>query len=251
LNRHVIPHIFVEGKTEQSILVGMEYVPKEHKRKIWDCNGKINFNNNINDKLRIGLRGQSTSVLLMRDRDDIEKKEDIVKSFEIIFNNLLTNENVPPQSFHNHKSFDNVFFLNAKAQDFDLRVVLHIAAPSSFSEIKFDSDTIDGYVFALAMCDGVIQRFADNAKIAPEILRTKVLVEVPYLAKRNGIIFNQAKDMLGVYIAMSSFLKVKSSEDYATFSEIVVSRARKYANKDYQNILCSLLAALQLLEVNP
>lgn len=237
-------HVFVEGKTEQSILVTMGY-PREI---ITICRGKNGFTDKINQILGVGLRGQQASVVLMRDRDYDEKNEDIIRRFEMTFNNLLKNENASSQSFQPHNNFSNVFLFNA--QDVDLRVVLHIAAPPSIPNIKFDSDTIDGYVFALAMCDGVLRRFAEEAKIASEILRTKVLVEIPELAKKNGIEFNQAKDMLGVYIAMSRFLKVKSSENDTTFSGIVVSRAKKYANKDYQDILRPLLAAFQILEVS-
>jgi hypothetical protein len=146
------------------------------------------------------------------------------------------------------KDFPNLFLMDVP--DINFRSVLHIALPQLISNLRFASDTIDGYTFALAMCDQVLQRFAYDARITSDVLKAKVLIEIPKLAAENGIEFNQAKDMLGVYMAMSRFFEKKGSEDKDKFTDIVISRAIKYANEDFQNIMRSLLAALQILEVS-
>lgn len=236
------PYIFVEGETELRLLriIGCPVEPK-------NCKGKDRILEAIEEDLKGDVGKKPISILILRDRDNKEISG-IIRSFELFFNKLLKNENVSTPPFRKHNKFDNLYLLDIEKVDF--RVILHIAAPSYITENKFDSDTIDGYVFALAMCDQVLQRFAKDAKITSEILKNKVLVEVPELAKKNGIEFNQAKDMLGIYMAMSRFLKVKKSEDDDKFSGFVVKRAKDYANMEYQTVLSSIMIALELLETN-
>lgn len=106
--------------------------------------------------------------------------------------------------------------------------------------MEFVSDTIDGYILALAMNETVLEKFAKEADIAPEALRAKVIEEVPKLAKNNGINFDQAKDFLGVYMAMSRFFTNNRSEKDDVFSGVVASRAKKRVTDEFQETFRSI-----------
>ncbi len=241
-------YVFVEGETEKRILKKMIHDSSHLPFVFGGGNGKTNLPNEIEKMLDGEIRKNSIFLLILRDRDDEEEYPDIIQSFERPINKLLNKEKISSNSFVPHKDFANLFLMDVP--DINFRSVLHIAPPQFISSLKFASDTIDGYTFALAMCDQVLQRFASDAKITSDVLRDKVLIEVPKLATDNGIEFNQAKDMLGVYMAMSRFFEKKGSEDKDKFTDIVMSRAIKYANEDFQNIMRSLFAALKILEVS-
>jgi hypothetical protein len=134
----------VEGKTEERVL----RIMKCPEAIIQNCKGKSNIVPKINEILGVGLRGEHTSVLILRDRDVDETIDSIKMSFESCINNLLNKNEASSQFFQMHSEFGNIFTINA--QDVDFQVVLHIASPPSIVGVKFDSDTIDGYIFALA-----------------------------------------------------------------------------------------------------
>ncbi len=242
-------YVFVEGETEKRILKKMFHNSPHLPFVFGGGNGKPNLPNEIEIMLKGEIRKNSIFLLILRDRDYEEKYPDIIHSFERPINKLLNEEKISSNSFVPHKDFPNLFLMDVP--DINFHSVLHIAPPQFISDLKFASDTIDGYTFALAMCDQVLQRFASDARITSDVLKAKILTEVPKLAAGNGIEFNQAKDMLGVYMAMARFFEKKGSEDKDKFTDIVILRAIKYANEDFQNIMRSLLVALQILEVSP
>ncbi len=236
-------YIFVEGKTEKRLLkiIGCPVTPDV-------CNGKNKIRDMIKERLPDELGNQPTGILILRDRDHNETHSSIVRSFEDVINELLRDLKISKQSFKPHQNFKNLYEIDVPAAN--SRVALHIAAPPSISGMEFVSDTIDGYILALAMNETVLERFAEKADIAPEALRAKVIEEIPKLAKDNGINFDQAKDFLGVYMAMSRFFTNNRSEKDDVFSGVVASRAKKRVTDEFQEIFRSIRTALEFLEID-
>lgn len=237
-------YIFVEGKTEERLLkiLGCMVSPI-------NCKSKNNIRDRMKEVLEPVLGTQNTGILILRDRDEGETHENIVRNFENIINKLLIESEIPHQSFQPHEEFKNLSMMDIPAVD--SRFALHIAAPPSIGDLKFASDTIDGYILYLALDEAVLERFAKNAGIAPEALRAKVMEKVPKLAEDNGIKFKQAKDFLGVYLAMSKFLTIKRSEKDDVFSGVVTNRAKKHASDKFQETFRSVSTALEFLEIGP
>jgi len=191
--------IFVEGKTEMRLLKQMGCP----ENIIVDCKGAPNIPRDIKRILEPSLNNNhSIKISIMRDRDNKETHDSIIQSFGSFFDELL-GVSMPHPLFLPHREFKNLYTMNGSSANF--RVALHIAAPPPIKSIKkFTSDTIDGYIFALAMTEKVLQSFAKEAGIKPKVLRAKVLEEVPELAKQNGIELDQAKDFLGVYMVKNT-----------------------------------------------
>jgi hypothetical protein len=237
------PFIFVEGETEERILsiMGCPFKPK-------NCKGKDKIQAEIETDLQNEfVKKKPISVLILRDRED-ESISDIVKSYKLFFDKLLKdrNESLPP--FKKHDDFENLYILDVPGMEF--HIILHIAVLSDNTGFKFNSDTFDGYIVALAMCQQVLQYFANKIGISHELLKMKVLKEIPELAESNGIEFNHPKDIIGVYMAMSRFLKIKKSEKDELFSTIVVKLAKKSAESEYSKIMKSTITAMELLKIN-
>lgn len=237
-------YIFVEGKTEERLLkiLGCMVSPI-------NCKSKNNIRDRMKEVLEPVLGTQNTGILILRDRDEGETHENIIRNFENIINKLLIESEIPHQSFQPHEEFKNLSMMDIPAVN--SRFTLHIAAPPSIGDLKFASDTIDGYILYLALDEAVLERFAKNAGIAPEALRVKVMEKVPKLAEDNGIKFKQAKDFLGVYLAMSKFLTIKRSEKDDVFSGVVTNRAKKRASDKFQETFRSVSTALEFLEIGP
>jgi hypothetical protein len=235
------PFIFVEGETEERILriMGCPFEPK-------NCKGNDNIQGYIrNDLENEFVKKKPISILILRDRED-KVISDIVKSYKSFFDDLLKAMNVSVPPFRKHDDFENLYMLDVPQIEF--HVILHIAVSFDNMGLKFNSDTFDGYIFALAMCEQVIQYFAKKAGISSDKLKIKVMKEIPEIAKNNGIEFNHPKDMLGVYMAMSRFLKIKRSEKDELFSTIVVKQAKNSAESEYSKIMKSTITAIELLK---
>lgn len=239
-----VTFIFVEGKTEVRLLKQMGC----SGNIIIDCNGAPNIPIKIKEILEPFLNDNySIKISIMRDRDNKETHESIIHGFGSFFDKLLGGATSNPP-FQPHREFKNLYTMNSSNANF--HVALHIAAPPPIESIKkFASDTIDGYIFALAMTEKVLQRFAREAKITPEVLRAKVLDEVPELATQNGIELDQAKDYLGVYMAMSKFFTVKRNEKMDVFSGIVASRAKNHETDSFREVFRSIRTALQFIDI--
>lgn len=236
------PYIFVEGKTEERLLRIMGCTVQ-----LKVCGSKSKIRGKMQEALSGELGDQLTGILILRDRDHDENTDSIVQSFEDVINNLLLESKTSRQSFKAHQKFKNLYTLDIPTAN--SRIALHIAAPPNISDLEFASDTIDGYILYLAMDETVLERFAKNAGIAPEALKAKVIEKVPKLAEDNGIKFEQAKDYLGVYMAMSKFLTIKRSEKEDVFSGIVINRAKKRARDKFQETFRSISTALEFLEI--
>lgn len=239
--------VFVEGKTEERLL---KQIAGLKTGNIVPCRGR----NNIPAKLarilddEIGKQ-QPLGIFILRDRDQGEEYSHITQGFESTINNfLLQKVNVPEHRFQSDAQFPHLFLMDVSQAN--CRIALHIAAPPSLSGMEFISETIDGYILALALREKVLERFASDAGITGEVLRAKLLEEIPSLAKTNGMVFDQSKDLLGIYMAMSRFITTKRGEEEDIFSGIVVSRAKKHDTEAFQEVFSSLLTALRFLEVD-
>lgn len=238
-------YAFIEGVTEERLL---KQIGVSRSVTIINCHGKDKIPGKVEAILKAVLGTQPIGILILRDRDHNETHGSIVQSFEDVINELLLELKISNQSFKPHQKFKNLYEIDVPAAN--SRVALHIAAPPSISGMEFVSDTIDGYILALAMKETVLERFAEKADIAPEALRAKVIEEVPKLAKDNGINFDQAKDFLGVYMAMSRFFTNNRSEKDDVFSGVVVNRAKKRVTDEFQEIFRSIRTALEFLEID-
>ena len=243
--------VFVEGKTEDRLLKIMG-CPAEI---IMDCKGKTNMPTEIKDLMEPCMKN-NPRMLILRDKDHGEKNASIVQSFEHHINNLLKESDTPRQTFQPHRDFKNLHTMDVPNANF--RAALHIAAPPIIEGIeqeRFASKTIDGYILSLAMNENVLKEFAKGAKITSkninpgEALRWAVCKGVPGVADKAKITFDQAKDFLGVYMAMSKFLTVNRSEKYDVFSSRVASCANDNEKEAFQEILRSIQVALQFIGV--
>ncbi len=130
----------------------------------------------------------------------------------------------------------------------ELRVVLHIAqTPPTLPALglSFPNAATDDYILAAALVGGVAERFADEAGLTGAVLNRKVTAEIPALLRANGIASLEAKDLIGIYMAVARFLKVKRTEGRERFADFVLDRALKYAQPDFDSIFSSLVVALQ------
>lgn len=243
--------VFVEGKTEKDLLKIMG-CPAEI---IMDCGGKTNMPTEIKN-LMGPCMNNNPMMLILRDKDSGEKNDRIIQSFEHHINNLLKESKTPRQTLRPHRDFENLYTMDVP--DANFRAALHIAAPPSIEDIykkQFVSKTIDGYILALAMNENVLKEFAKGAKITSKNINPKdalkwaVCTGVPGVADKAEITFDQAKDYLGVYMAMSKFLTVNRSEKYKVFSSRVASCANDNEKEAFQEILRSIQVALQFTGV--
>ncbi len=240
-------YIFVEGKTEERLLKIMGCPVKPDV-----CGSKDSICDTMQNKLSDELGDHPTGILILRDRDYDESLDDIAKSFNGVINGLLPDLKTSHKPFQPHDNFGNIYTM--KVKDANFRAALHIAAPPSVERVEIVSDTIDGYILALAMNEMVMARFAKKAKITPkninpeDALRWAVCKGVAEVADKAKITFDQAKDFLGVYMAMSRFLTKGRSEEDDVFSSVVVNRAKKYANDEFQDVFRSISTALEFLE---
>ncbi|PXF59757.1 MAG: hypothetical protein C4B59_10665 [Candidatus Methanogaster sp.] len=248
--RHLV---FVEGKTEMDLLKIMGCPEKI----IMDCGGKTNMPTEIK-VLMPPCMDNDPRMLILRDKDGGENNVSIIQSFEHHINNLLKESETPRQTFQQHRDFENLYTMDVP--DANFRAALHIAAPPSIEDLygkQFVSETIDGYILALAMNGNVLKEFAKRAKITsndinPEdALRWAVCKGVPGVADKAEITFDQTKDYLGVYMAMSKFLTVKRSENEDVFSGIVINMAKKHARDKFQETFRSVSTALKFIEIGP
>ncbi|MBM4459104.1 MAG: hypothetical protein FJ011_15305 [Chloroflexi bacterium] len=130
----------------------------------------------------------------------------------------------------------------------ELRIVLHIAqAPPTLPALglSFQNAATDDYILATALIESVAERFAHEAGLTGAVLNRKVTAEIPELLRANGVASLEAKDLIGIYMAVARFLKVKRTEGRERFADFVIDRALKYARPEFNSIFSSLVVALR------
>jgi hypothetical protein len=213
----------------------------------------------IENALSVELE-QGVQCLILADRDSGETVQGLQTRYEHLFQAVLKRRNIVSDVvFQVVEGNENVFFYQTPPELPDIRCALHIAqAPiiPVLEEYTFQNTTTDDYILAMALTDGVLRSFAQDAgkgqeqPIEAEILRRKVVQEIPSLLKENGYENLDAKDYNAIYMMVARFLKNTVSEANATFVKALMGRATsiKDAQQEFERIFASHIAAIKLLQ---
>jgi hypothetical protein len=247
------PFVFGEGKTEEVVFACLSQ--EKALRPLIPVNGKTNFVSGILEKVEQnfapGIPGQMVRILAFRDRDKGEQIDSICQSFAPIGNSLRGEmlQFTPEQNFSNVL----VSTIQPTQQRPGLRFVLHIAdTPTGIPEQlnQFDSKTTDAYILSLALSDGVLSRFGqkvstEEVRIGPDIIKAKVLSELPRLFASNGIGFDTDKDYLAAYLIATRFWKINRTEQEVRLVQVILDRAMKYATDVFEKTFASWMFAIE------
>ncbi len=248
MNEGIIKYAFVEGKTERRLLEKLDRKKDFPKSLIIDSRGIDNICNEISNTLKDGeIIKKPHSILILCDCEKGKTITDIVRKFQNFINSFLKSANIPEQTLQKDETFENIFFMEVTGIKF--RLVLHIANPPDIYNMKFINKTIDGYILSIGLRDIVLERFAKEIGVSKDKLQEKILNKIPEIARNNGIIFDQAKDIIGIYMAMSRFITKKRNEEEDTFAGIVIERSRQYDKQSFKETMASILKTLDFLEV--
>jgi hypothetical protein len=212
--------------------------------------GKNNFRSKIPNTLKPefdpGEPGRYVRVLVFRDLDADEKRQDIVASFEGIACELLARWRLEPQ-LSPLDDWPNIFTVDETPTEDrpGLRFVLHIADPPQLEDLDLKNVTTDCYVLALALQDPVLERFARDISSQNDALHILVTEKVPQTIIDQGITFDEDKDFLAAYLCAARFWTVKRTEEKERLLKIVLARARKYAHDEFWSIFASWRTAIE------
>jgi hypothetical protein len=239
--------VFGEGRTEGSVVRQIE--PITGPVLYINVRGKKNFPKAIRNHLGPALdEPGGAQFVVLCDHDQGEELVDIQRSFQDVFQKaFLAANHVVPVEFAPHPIHPNIFTF--QIQQPSARFALHVARPiPELADWQFTKSTTDDYVLALALLPPVASRFIQESKlpVPPEDFRRKVLREMPNLFSRNGIPLDEAKDLVGIYMAAARFLATKRT-GAETFVSIVVGRAMERAEGELRQVLASLLDAVQFV----
>jgi hypothetical protein len=243
--------VFGEGKTEEVVFTCLSQkkaLPQQPH--LIPVNGKANFVSGILDKVEQnfapGIPGQMVRILAFRDRDKGEQIDSICQSFEPIGNRLRGEmlQFTPEQNFSNVL----VSTIQPTQQHPGLRFVLHIAdTPAGIPEKlnQFASKTTDAYILSIALSSGVLSRFGKKVQIEPDIIKAKVLSELPQLFASNGIRFDTDKDYLAAYLITTRFWKINRTEREVRLVQVILDRAMRYATDVFEKTFASWMFAIE------
>lgn len=229
-----------------------------------DIGGKDKINKRIKRLLGPKFGGEKVRCLILRDLDlhDNETSAAIKQSVIDCFKNLFRERGFDEKLvvLNVHEKFPNLYLLEAKTPD--IKVVLHIAENKYLANFK--NSTIDDYILDLALRPETVQQLiadkrdirkkeffdclpvvADEdeatkiSKIAQAIIK-KVVEEIPELLRKNNFPeIKEAKQYLQFYAAIAR--EPKSPP-------VIAKDIIKFASeKDKQQVLASLLAAIQFI----
>ena len=243
-------YVFGEGKTEERLIKQlMAAIAPDVRMDFRQSEGRGRLVTTIVSSLGPELE-QPVCCLVLVDRDNGDSIDSIRERYKSSFQALLEERGFSSiVSFRALEENENVLelVLNPPGSP-DLRVALHVAeTPDSLRIHGFNNDTTDGYILAAALTEPVLERFAKKAGIDSQRLSEKVAQEIPDLMKANGVRALDAKDLIAAYMAAARFLKVNRSEAEDTFAGIVVARAIRYARQDFDRIVSSIVAAINVV----
>lgn len=256
LNKQIF--VFGEGATEKTVWNKLQSELKQRESKIEGTfhavGGKGEFKaSKFRAKLLDILApqfipGGYVRVVVFRDVDKGENTQQILPNFK----NLAQTFSSRPIELVNHPNYSNVFVANVQptGSSAEMRLVLHLAAtPSQLRGAVVDlglcNQTTDTYVLALALLDSVLERFAQEAKTEKDILESKVVSEIPNLFQKNGICFDEDKDLLAAYLVATRFWTVKRTDQKERLVKIVLDRAFKYDSQNAWKVFASWRAAIE------
>jgi len=237
-------HVFCEGRTEQSVVdaLGLQKTVHPLAIKLHDGGGKRNVNRKIHTILgaELGKANAKVRSLILRDLDEGEKQEDIVKSITNQLQKTLAQRGykgisieLTPDSDH-----DNVHLLNLTTPN--LRVALHIATLRLRED--FANATIDDYVLRVALEKQTITKLLAKKgwnRTTPEQIIRKVSTKIPDLLEANGIPLREAKDYVRLYAAL---MQMHTSP--AVFARKILANALP---EHKEETFASLLAAFRFV----
>lgn len=264
---------FFEGKTERSVLEALKLLPPLQKKKAdrkkeqddqsneEDIGGKDNINKRIKDLLGPNFGGEKVRCLIMRDLDSHDKEDESTIKQGVVdcFRGIFQERGYDPKDFSltPHEAFPNVFVFASTIPD--VRVALHIAE-YKYAE-QFKNSTIDDYLLNLAVRSETTQQFIKKKKenrrkaffdamtgddeiekinkIAEAIIK-KVLEEFPRLLQENNFpSMREAKQYLHIYSVVT--------QEFTPLTVIAKDIVRRATDKDKEEVLASLLAAIQFI----
>lgn len=246
---------FGEGPTDQVVFdVLKEALEKTHnltfEGKFVNVRGKNNFRSKIPNTLKPefdpGEPGRYVRVLVFRDLDADEKRQDIVASFEGIACELLARWRLEPQ-LSPLDDRPNIFTVDETPTEDQpgLRFVLHVADPPQLEDLELKNVTTDCYILALALQDPVLERFAQDANSQSDTLHSLITREMPQVISDQDVAFDEDKDFLAAYLCASRFWTKKRTEEKERLLNIVLKRALKYDQEDFWSVFASWKTAIE------
>ena len=230
LNKRIF--VFGEGATEKTVWDKLQRELEQKESKIEGTfhavGGKGGFKEKMPNILTPEVTpGKYVQVVVFRDVDKGEDIQQILQSFKRIAHNFLRR----PIELANHPNYSNVFVANVPPTESSagMRLALHFAAtppqlPGAVVDLGLCNQTTDTYVLALALLDSVLERFAQESKTEKDILESKVVSEIPNLFQKNGICFDEDKDLLAAYLVATRFWTVKRTDQKERLVNIVLEK---------------------------
>lgn len=240
----MIVDVFAEGATEEKVLQqlrkrvipGLSYLP---------IDGKGKDQVNIQVARRLGQKIEehvAVRALVMRDLDahEGETEAGIVQSVRETLRrviNVRISGATPFIEFVQHPEHPSVYTLELSRPD--LRLALHIATYRWRDE--FIKATMDDYVLSLAVKPTTALTLIAQKKwpTTPAEVLSKVTIEIPGLLSNNGILLQEAKDFIRLYIAV-----IQDPTSPSVFAGKTLANANE---TDIRQVFASLLAAIEFV----
>ncbi len=254
--------LFGEGKTEDVVMRKLirACFPEDSLARsiiVTEAGGRENQFKAI--EITVGpqlIKGLGCIVLVDRDRENTDGY-DVVRSTQQRWTRwlqkFLDTEGIEATvSFEKHPQYDTILLYQTPPALPNVRFVLHIAESPPIPDLHgypFHNAATDDYILALALTEGVLNRFAHKAHIDAHIIRNKTTHEIPELLEKNGFRELVAKDAIAMYMTATRFLKIKRTmvEAEATFAGVVIDRAEQFARAEFEQVFASHIAAIKLL----
>jgi len=209
-----LPDIFVEGDTEKQVVVYLlKRILDIEPDQAWEQ--KLRAQKSGKQRIAGGIQSLGPKVgvepvrcLVMRDLDEHEGEtlDRVRQSVEDAVARLLEGRGYDQKSaaLQVHHDFPNVF--TSHIREPDLRLALHIAhyPPIPGLSGPFTKTTTDDYILALAFRPQTALNLLHEIgwdSVAGDQIVHKVREEVPDLLRKNGILMQEAKDYVRVYLA--------------------------------------------------
>lgn len=109
------------------------------------------------------------------------------------------------------------------------------------------NQTTDGYVLAVGFDKTVLGCFAQHKKVKSrfQTLRDLMANDLPQTIKQKGILFDEDKDFLAVYLCAVRFWVTCRTEEQARLIKIILDRAWSYSQSNIKQIFNTWLIAIQ------
>jgi hypothetical protein len=209
--------------------------------------------NTLEPELSLGVQ-----CLALADCDEHDTMQSLQTKYEHIFLEVVKKRFHPLDvSLQVVEGWQNILLYQTPSELPTIRFVLHIAqAPTipTLEQYSFHNATTDNYLLAIALTDGVLDSFANDASegqpdhpIGAKTLQSKVVQEIPELLIKNGFKNLDAKDFNAIYMTVARFLKNTVDEPQVSFVKALMGCAIKEAQAEFEQVFASHIAAIKLL----